>query len=99
MKMDGEEVCKGDNVHDIVFGAGTVYEIREGEDKFFVNFGNRNGAYNSKGNGHFPLRTLYWQDPIHGYAPMKNSKRWNHFCELRNAILDKIIHSTDFKEN
>lgn len=99
MKMDSEEVLRGDNVYDIIFGAGEVYEINEQEGKFFVDFGGRNNAYNSRGESHFPMRTLYWQNPIHNYAPMKNSQRWQHYCELRESILGIVLRSTAFKEN
>lgn len=92
MKLDNCEVLIGDRVFDTIFGAGTVDRITEDEGKFWVLIANRNECYDSKGNGRFGVRTLYWRDPII-VAPSKDEKTWEHISAIATAAY-KILGST-----
>lgn len=95
MIFDGDKISIGDTVFDVVFGAGRVEQIIEAEGKFSVRYGtgNRIYVYSSAGVSNFPEKTLYWHDPVKGYTPMKDDKKWAHFCELRDALASVIWKS------
>lgn len=99
MKFDGSDILVGDNAYDLVFGVGTVDHVNEAEQKISVRFGDRMYTYTSTGIGHFPQKTLFWQDPVSGYTPMKSDHRWEHFCELRKALAQVVWSSRSIKEN
>jgi hypothetical protein len=84
MKMDGCDVLIGDRVQDVIFGAGVVDKINEDEGRFWVLMAGRNECYDSKGNGRFGVRTLYWRDPII-VAPAKNETTWEQVSAIATA--------------
>lgn len=84
MKMDNCDILVGDRVQDVIFGAGTVDRINEDEGRFWVLIANRNECYDSKGNGRFGVRTLYWRDPII-VAPSKDEKTWERVSAIATA--------------
>lgn len=98
MQFDGSDIFIGEMVHDIVFGSGTVQHLLEGEKRVVVDFGGRHYSYNAAGQGHFPMKTLYWRDPIGGFIPMKDSKKWDHFVEMRKAIAQVIWGSNAVRD-
>jgi hypothetical protein len=85
MKMDGHDILVGDFVFDTVFNTGVVDRVIEGEKKFMVKFGNRIQTYDSKGNGNFGIRTLYWRDPVI-VAPGKDDDTWAKTTQCAKAI-------------
>lgn len=99
MLFDGAELKHGDLVHDVAFGAGTVDNILEGEQKFTVEFNNRHYTYQANGVGHFPMKTLYWRDPIGGFLPTKDAKKWELFCELRKGIAQILAATNAVREH
>lgn len=90
MIFDRSEIKTGDIVHDVVFGAGIVDQVNDGEQNFSVKYGPRRYTYNVAGVGHFPIKTVFWQDPVAGYLPMKDDTKWNLFCDLRKAIAQVV---------
>jgi hypothetical protein len=90
MNFDKSEIKKGDIVHDVVMGAGVVDHVNEAEQNFSVKYGQRQYTYNAAGVGHFPIKTVYWQDPVAGYTPMKDDAKWAQFCAFRKAIAQVI---------
>lgn len=98
MNFDGAKIDVNDLVHDVLWGSGTVEQIIEAEDKMIVNFGgSRRHWYNSSGVSHFPMRTLYWRDPIGGFIPTKDTAKWTVFCELRKAVAQAVFASSNIK--
>ena len=81
--MDSEPLLIGDRVYDVVFGTGLVDRLAEGENRFWVIFGNRNESYDANGNGRFGVRTLYWHNPFI-IAPHKSESTW----ELMGKLID-----------
>lgn len=85
MKMDGYELLVGDGVYDVVFGPGKVDRVTEAEDRFWVIIGKRNECYDSKGNGRFGCRTLYWRDPVI-VPPHKDDAAWAQTSKVIKAV-------------
>ncbi len=92
MIFDGDYIKLGDTMFDMVYGKGTVSQVKEHEQKFVVVFpGDRQFTYELNGAGQFPNRkTLFWRDPIGAFIPMKNDDTWHKFLEIQ-AILAKVI--------
>lgn len=99
MIFDGADIAAGDMVYDILFGAGEVEYVIEREGTFSVTFGTRQLTYKTNGAAHYPMKTLYWHDPISGFIPVKDEVRWRHFCELRNALSTVITKTTCLKKD
>lgn len=99
MIFDGAELKNGDHVHDVMFGTGQVDQIIEKENKFTVNFSGSYRTYTAAGVGNFPMKTLYWKDPIGGFIPPKDEKKWELFCALRKSMAQVLAASTAVREN
>lgn len=91
MVFDGSEVFIGDNVYDVAYGVGKVVQLKEQEGRFMVTFGDgRHGAYQSNGVGNFPIKTLFWRNPIGVVTPPKNDLIWDTFLKLSAELLNSI---------
>lgn len=96
MKMDNELILIGDRVHDVIFGVGTIDRIIEAEDRFWVLVAGRSECYDSRGNGRFGVRTLFWQNPFI-IAPHKSDAAWELMGKLIEAISIILRGKTDVK--
>lgn len=102
MYMDNFPVLQGDQVHDLIYGAGVVEKIIGSEKRFLVSFGNRVVSYRSDGTGAFANRTLYWHNPIPGIPP-KDARAFgfyrelclclSKFCAEQRVLVNKILET------
>lgn len=90
MRIDGSIVEVGDQVYDVAFGLGEVTEVQEAEKRLVARFGERRFSYNAQGLGNFPMRTLYWRNPIQG-PPPKDEATWNLYRKLTQAVAKVVL--------
>lgn len=89
--MDGEAVKIGDEVYDILFGTGTVYELTV-DNRLKVRFSGvgREGIYNTSGvSGRWNARTLYWRDPVL-VPPVKSDANWTRIRAICLAVITEF---------
>lgn len=85
--MDGAVVLVGDQVHDVVYGVGTVVELLD--NRFVVSYASmrRRMTYNSSGIASTKsVRTLYWRDPVL-VAPAKDDVQWSKMRAVCMAVV------------
>lgn len=88
--MDGETVVEGDNVFDMVWGAGVVAQVHT-SGTFVVRFaGTRSATFSQDGNNvRYPGRTLFWRNPI-VVVPMKNERRWVLVAQIMTNVVSAV---------
>lgn len=104
MYLDESPIFPGDNVYDVLYGAGFVEKLLPLEKRFIVQFGARVVAYRQDGTGPFNNRTLYWHNPIMG-APPKDSAAFgfyrelcvnlSKFCAEQRDLVNKLLESNN----
>lgn len=88
MLFHNEPISVGDVVFHVEFAAGVVVFICEHTQKIQVRFGTREYTFNHEGQRHENvLPTLYWQDPIGKFRPMKDRSLWEMYCHIRDCVM------------
>lgn len=88
--LDGDPVKLGDVVHDVVYGAGRVIELRP-DGRFRVQFNAvRTVVYSSTGHSRNNRgRTLYWRDPVL-VVPTKDDAIWGVIQRAVRSLVAEI---------
>lgn len=93
-RMDGAQVRRGDTVHDVVYGAGTVTHLYP-EGRGTVSFGLLNGAtktfhFETGTTGTSATRTLFWSQPFI-VPPPKERGKYNAFMQVAEALAKLVV--------
>lgn len=96
--LDGYPVIEGDTVHDVVMGSGVV-EVST-QESITVYYGTQRITYLTGGKGPWPMRTLFWRNPIL-VTPSKNDDLWSlqtelcrNLCKLMNEQMRRVTSGT-----